>query len=102
MASSTLRRALAVLLRVELDLDISRTKAGKLKMSREHEARLTQWMDANAQVVWALCSAPWEVEDHLIQGAVRLPLNIRGSTDPFAKVLSILRSQAGQRSDKEL
>jgi hypothetical protein len=92
VASSTLRRTLAVLLKVEVDLSISRTKAGKLKMSREHEARLTQWMDENARVLWAVSSAPWEVEDHLIQGAVRLPLNIRGSADPFAKVLSNLRS----------
>jgi hypothetical protein len=59
VASSTLRRTLAVLLKVELDLSISRTKAGKLKMSREHEARLTQWMDENAQVLWAVSSAPW-------------------------------------------
>jgi hypothetical protein len=81
LASSTLRRTLAVLLAGELDLSIGRTKAGKLKMSTEHEARLTQWMDENAQVVWLTNSAPWEIEDHLIQGAVRLPLNIRGSAD---------------------
>jgi hypothetical protein len=92
LASSTLRRTLAVLLKGELDLSITRTKAGKLKMSPEHEARLTQWMNDNARVVWLVNPAPWEVEDHLIQGALRLPLNIRGSADPFAKVLSKLRS----------
>jgi GIY-YIG catalytic domain-containing protein len=97
LASSTLRRTLAVLLAGELDLSIARTKAGKLKMSSEHETRLTKWMDENARVVWLVNATPWELEDHLIKGAVRLPLNIRGSSDPFAKVLSNVRSQAGPK-----
>jgi GIY-YIG catalytic domain len=97
LASSTLRRTLAVLLAGELDLSIARTKAGKLKMSSEHETRLTKWMDENARVVWLVNATPWELEDHLIQGAVSLPLNIRGSSDPFAKVLSNVRSQAGPK-----
>jgi GIY-YIG catalytic domain len=97
LASSTLRRTLAVLLMGELNLSITRTSAGKLKMSPEHETRLTQWMDENAQVVWLTNSTPWKLEDHLIQGAVRLPLNIRGSSDPFAKVLSNARSQVGPK-----
>jgi hypothetical protein len=97
LASSTLRRTLAVLLIGELDLSISRTKAGKLNMSPEHETRLTNWMDENARVVWLTNPTPWELEDHLIQGAVRLPLNIRGSSDPFAKVLSNARSQVGPK-----
>jgi hypothetical protein len=97
LASSTLRRTLAVLLMGELDLSISRTKPGKLKMSPEHETRLTDWMDENARVVWLTNSTPWELEDHLIQGAVRLPLNIRGSSDPFAKVLSNTRSHVGPK-----
>jgi hypothetical protein len=93
LASSTLRRTLAVLLKSELGLSITRTNAGKLKMSPEHEARLTHWMDENARVVWLTNSTPREIEDHLIEGEVGLPLNIRGSTDPFAKVLSAMRSQ---------
>jgi hypothetical protein len=97
LASSTLRRTLAVLLIGELNLSLSRTKAGKLKMSSEHETRLTDWMDENARVVWLTSSTPWELEDHLIQGAIRLPLNIRGSSDPFAKVLSDARSKVGPK-----
>ena len=97
VASSTLRRTLAVLLKDDLDLQITRTKAGKLKMPPERESRLTQWMDENARVVWSANSAPWEIEDHLIDGSVRLPLNIRGSSDPFAKVLSNLRSRVRPR-----
>jgi len=91
IASSTLRRTLAVLLARDLGLSITRAASLKLKMPPEHETRLTAWMHENAQVVWSTCHAPWEVEDHLIQGT-RLPLNIRGSTDPFAKELSKLRS----------
>jgi hypothetical protein len=91
IASSTLRRTLAVLLALDLRLSITRALSLKLKMPPEHETRLTEWMNENAQVVWSTCAAPWEVEDHLIQGT-RLPLNIRGSSDPFAKELSKLRS----------
>jgi hypothetical protein len=91
IASSTLRRTLAVLLAQDLGLSVTRTTSLKLKMPREQETRLTEWMHENAQVVWLTCPAPWEVEDHLIKGT-RLPLNIRGSTDPFAKELSKLRS----------
>jgi hypothetical protein len=96
IASSTLRRTLGVLLGGVLDLSITATKAGKLKMSPEHEARLTEWMAENAKVTWAVSATPWEIEDHMIRGAVRLPLNIRGSSDEFAKVLSAKRSQVGQ------
>jgi hypothetical protein len=91
IASSTLRRTLAVLLAQDLGLSITRTNGLKLKMPPEHETRLAAWMHENARVVWSTCPAPWEVEDHLIQGT-RLPLNIRGSTDPYAKELSKLRS----------
>jgi GIY-YIG catalytic domain-containing protein len=93
IASSTLRRTLAVLLGRELDLSITRAVSGKVQMGLEHEARLTQWMNESARVIWAAHPTPWKVEDHLIEGALRLPLNIRGSSDPFAKVLSKLRSQ---------
>jgi hypothetical protein len=93
LATSTLRRTLAVLLKDELNLSITRTGAGKLKMPPEHETRLTGWMDEHARVVWAVYPEPWEIEDHMIQGTLRLPLNIRGSSDPFAEVLSKLRSQ---------
>jgi hypothetical protein len=95
IASSTLRRTLAVLLKGELDLRITTTDAGKLKMSPDHEGRLTQWMEENTRVAWRVSAAPWELEDHLIRTA-RLPLNIRGSTGPFAKVLSDMRSRARQ------
>jgi hypothetical protein len=111
IASSTLRRTLAVLLKGELDLLITTTAAGKLKMKPADEGRLTQWMEENARVAWEVSAVPWELEDHMIQGTAGLPLNIRGSTGPFAKVLSAMRSRAshsnleavrgGRRSDEQ-
>jgi hypothetical protein len=97
IASSTLRPTLAVLLKGELDLRITTTDAGKLKMTTADEGRLTQWMAEHARVAWQVSTAPWELEDHLIRTA-RLPLNIRGSTGPFAKVLSAMRSGASRRN----
>jgi hypothetical protein len=102
LATSTLRRTLAVLVKGELDLDITCTSAGKLKMPPEQETRLTGWMDEHARVVWVVHPEPWEIEDHLIQGMTRLPLNIRGSSDPFAKELSKLRSQIGQEPSETI
>jgi hypothetical protein len=67
LATSTLRRTLAVLLKGELGLDITRTSAGKLKMPPEHETQLTSWMDEHARVVWVVHQEPWEIEDSLIQ-----------------------------------
>jgi hypothetical protein len=93
LASSTLRRTLSVLLQAELELCLAVTNAGKLKMSSDNESRLTQWMDENAQVFWIVHPEPWEVEDYLLKSTVRLPLNIRGSSDPFVKRLSTMRSQ---------
>jgi hypothetical protein len=86
-----------VLLKGELDLRITTTDAGKLKMTTADEGRLTQWMAEHARVAWQVSTAPWELEDHLIRTA-RLPLNIRGSTGPFAKVLSAMRSGASRRN----
>lgn len=71
-------------------------------MPADDEAKLTDWMDEHARLNWVTSNMPWEVEDRLIQGTIRLPLNIRGNSDPFAKKLSILRSQAGHRPDSEL
>jgi hypothetical protein len=97
LALSTLRRTVAVLLASELGLSITLTASEKFKMSTAHETRPTQWMNENARVIWVTNPAPWEVEEHLIQGPVRLPLNIQGSSDPFAKVLSNMRSRIRQK-----
>jgi hypothetical protein len=92
IGSSTLRRTLATLLASDLGLRLGRLSSGKIGMPGDDEAKLTDWMNQYARVNWVATAAPWEVEDHLI-GAVKLPLNIRGSSEPFAKELSQLRTK---------
>jgi hypothetical protein len=92
IGSSTLRRTLACLLADELALQIARRTSGKLFMPATDESKLTAWMDANAKVAWVITPRPWEVETELIRSGHKLPLNIRGSTDPFADTLKKLRA----------
>jgi hypothetical protein len=101
IGSSTLRRTLATLLASDLALRIGRLPSRRIGMPAEDETKLTDWMDEHARLNWVTSTMPWEEEDRLIQGAIRLPLNIRGNSDPFAKKLSKLRSQAGQVTDTE-
>jgi hypothetical protein len=97
IASSTLRRTLVCLLGDRLKLDVKRRPSGKFWMGPEDERRLTKWMDQNARVAWFCCDRPWQLEAALIgQGSPRLPLNIRGSRDPFAAVLKRLRAEVGR------
>jgi hypothetical protein len=96
-ASSTLRRTLACLLKNKLKLDVKRQPSGKLWMSSEDEMRLTEWMDAHARVAWICHPEPWQLESQLIaRGKPRLPLNIRGSRDPFGAELKVLRAAVGR------
>ena len=94
IGSSTLRRTLVAILGAELRLRPVRRSNGKLSMSPEDESSLSRWMDDHARVNWIANSEPWEIEDYLISEGARLPLNIRGSSDPFATQLSQLRSQS--------
>jgi hypothetical protein len=93
IGSPTLRRTFATLLAPNLGLRVGRLPSGRIGMPAEDEAKLTDWMSMHARVNWVLSSVPWDVEDQLI-GETHLPLNIRGSSKPFAKVLSKLRSLA--------
>jgi hypothetical protein len=55
-------------------------------MSPDDEARLTSWMDTNTGVAWFCHDQPWTWEDELIKrGQPALPLNIKGSSHPFAQ-----------------
>lgn len=91
MATSTLRRSLAVLLAKELDLEISRSQRGKLVMSNNDECRLTAWLAEWAAVSFLANHAPWQIEDLLIQTGPALPLNIKGSKHPFRHTLGEMR-----------
>jgi hypothetical protein len=96
-ALSTLRRTLACLLKNKLQLEMKRRPSGKLCMRPQDETNLTEWMDTYARVAWICHPEPWQVESELIaRGKPRLPLNIRGSRDPFGAELKKLRSAAGR------
>jgi hypothetical protein len=92
MATSTLRRTLAALLKANERFSIERAASGKSQMSAENEARLTRWMTEHARVTWLTTPVPWILERELLDRGPRLPLNIRGSSDPFRKTLSALRA----------
>jgi hypothetical protein len=106
LTKSTLRRTLSCLLESELKLHLMRRPSGKrckLCMAPADEERLTDWMDDNAFVAWVVCKEPWHVERELLSNAwpskpgwPRLPLNIRGSCDPFRVELKKLRAAAGK------
>lgn len=96
IGSSTLRRTLSVLLAEQLELRLLRSPANRLSMSADDEARLTDWMRSTARVAWVVCEEPWHLESALIANGPRLPLNIRGSSDPATKLLSEMRSAAAR------
>jgi hypothetical protein len=98
LATSTLRRTLAALLKDEEHLSIDRTEAGKLRMSLEDEAKLTRWMSEHARITWLTTPAPRLAEKELLEHGPRLPLNIRGSSDPYRKELSGLRAASHVRA----
>ena len=88
VATSTLRRTLAVLLAEELALDLTRTASGKMAIGDgDGEARLTDWMAEHARVAWVVDDEPRAIELAVITQGPRLPLNIEGSTAPFAVTL---------------
>jgi hypothetical protein len=92
MATSTLRRTLAALLKANEGFSIERAASGKSQMSADDEARLTRWMTEHARVTWLTTPVPWILEKEFLDRGPRLPLNIRGSSDPFRKRLSALRA----------
>lgn len=97
IATSTLRRSLGALLASEFGLILTRSDTGKLRRSAADEERLSAWMEDHARVGWISCSEPWLIEDALITSGPRLPLNFRGSVDPYRHELSAMRAAAGSR-----
>ena len=93
-ATSTLRRTLAVLLADELGLALSRRSTGKLYLG-DGETRLTAWMAEHAKVAWIEDPDPRALELALLTAGPRLPLNIEGSSDPYAATLRRQRALVG-------
>jgi hypothetical protein len=92
MATSTLRRTLAAILKEQQKLSIQRAASGKSQMPADDEAKLTRWMAEHARVTWLIAPSPWAIEDELLKHGPRLPLNIRGSSDSYRKELTQLRA----------
>src|ERR1700722_988896 len=72
---STLRLTLGCLLAGELGLQLRRVGSGGRLTFCDGEARLSEWLDANAVVTWETCPEPWLLEELLIR-CVNLPLNL--------------------------
>lgn len=93
-SGSTLRLTVGCLLSDELGLGLRRTgRTARLTWS-DGEARLSEWMERHARVVWATHPEPWLPEHELI-GRWVLPLNLdQNSHSPFRAELSARRSAA--------
>jgi hypothetical protein len=93
LATSTLRRTLAALLRVEETLTIKASPSGKAQMSLQDEAKLTRWMSEHGRITWVTNAAPGLIEKELLDAeeGPRLPLNIRGASGALARLLTRIR-----------
>ncbi|WP_203700824.1 GIY-YIG nuclease family protein [Asanoa iriomotensis] len=100
---STLRLTLGSLLADELGIRLTRVGSGTRLTFDAGEARLTEWMAANARVVWTVVDRSWDVEHELIR-SLELPLNLaQDKRHPFHRTLSRLvaeqRNQARVRGN---
>jgi len=94
-SASTLRFTLGVLLQEALGIRLQRAGSGtRLSFGTEGEQRLSEWMQENAFVTWAICESQWEVEDACLR-ALDLPLNLAGNQhNGHHAVLRALRASA--------
>lgn len=99
IGSSTLRLTLAALLAREMGFRFRGMTRSKLKLLDDGEHRLTLWMEQAAQVCWVVCDNPLQLETALLRGSHRLPLNIKGSADPFVQTLKSWRAEARMRAE---
>lgn len=87
---STLRITLGCL----LGLTLRSVGSGRRMTFAQDEARLSEWMAADARVPWMVKERPWDVEHELI-ATVTLPLNLdQNRRCGFHSALSTLRRQA--------
>jgi hypothetical protein len=97
-AHSTLRRALAALLREQLDLEPDLTASGKIKFKELGEARLSAWLGAHARWSWIEHPAPASLEQALIQSFAP-PLNIAGA---FGEARDIVRAERARLRERAI
>lgn len=93
-SGSTLRLTLGCLLSDVLDIQLRRVGSGERMTFGDGEARLSDWIGANAFVTWLTCPEPWKVEEEAIQ-ALSLPLNLdQNNKHPFHSTLTTKRRLA--------
>lgn len=96
---STLRLTLGVLLSENLGIRLQQVSAsGRTTFGADGERLLSDWMAQHATVTWIQHSAPWMLEDELIE-TLDLPLNLQGNrSHSFHAALSEMRRGARLRA----
>ncbi|MBK8084190.1 MAG: hypothetical protein IPK28_10350 [Devosia sp.] len=89
---STLRRALASLLKGELGLQVAKGSDGKPLLLGDGEEQLSQWMGDHLRVAWMDHSTPWVLEAEVIR-TIALPLNVMGNSNPNSVLLRQRRAE---------
>lgn len=94
--SSTLRLSLAALLRDQLGFEFYRDTGDRVRMTKDHEERLTAWIEDHARISVVHRDTPWQLEEALVRSDPPLPLNLSMSGHPFKPTLSALRKTLGR------
>lgn len=94
--SSTLRLSLAALLEHQLQFQFYRDDRKRVRMVKEHEEKLTAWIENHARISVVHHDEPWSLEEALIKNGPALPLNLSMSGHPFKPTLSALRRSLGR------
>ena len=91
---STLRLTLGCLLSENLGIQLRCVGSGNRMTFSDGEDKLSNWMRANAFVIWKIYSEPWILEEEFIK-KLSLPLNLDKNKDhPFYEKLKIKRKMA--------
>ena len=94
--SSTLRLTLAALLEHQLQFQFYRDDQKRVRMAKEHEEKLTAWIEDHAGISVVHYDEPWSLEEALVRNGPALPLNLSMSAHPFKPTLSALRCSLGR------
>lgn len=93
---STLRLSLAALLERELDLAFWRDDRDRVRMDRQDEDKLSEWIGKHAAISMVHHDDPGSLEEMLVRNGPPLPLNLSMSPHPFRSTLSDLRRALGR------
>ena len=94
--SSTLRLSLAALLEHQLQFKFYRDDRNRVRMAKEHEDKLTAWIEDHAGISVVHHDNPRSLEKALVKNGPALPLNLSMSAHPFKPTLSALRRSLGR------